>query len=145
MKHSFLFEEKKWKVKGVYTDEDGKKTKVTGLTMVKHNFFNWVIEAELFVPLKGNKTLDLRNVYKVKPMKKNDPETTWISENKIIGKFTGRFFIAGNIIFSSYYSKDKDYIGYETLEYMGGGKYNGYGKLFYKGKMNSSWKIEMGG
>jgi|YelNatPaOPRAMG01_1025707.scaffolds.fasta_scaffold23982_3 hypothetical protein len=143
MKHNFLFEEKKWKVKGTYTDEDGKKTKVTGLTIIKHNFFNWIIEAELYIPLKGGKTLDLRNVYKVKKITQQDVETTWTSENKIIGKFFGRFFIAGNIIFSSYFSKNKEYVGYETLEYMGGGKYNGYGKLFYKDKMNSSWKIVM--
>jgi hypothetical protein len=141
MKHKFLFEEKEWKVKGTYTGEDGKKTNVTGMTKVTHKPGRWIVEAEIYLPLKGGKSLDLRNVYEIKPFKKGSAETTWTSENKISGKFSGRFFVAGNVIFSSYTDKKGGYVGHETMEYMGGGKYNGYGKLYQNEQLASSWKV----
>jgi hypothetical protein len=143
MKHKFLFEEKEWKAKGFYTGENGKKTDVTGKTVVKHKSGKWILEAEMYVPMKGGKTLDLRNVYEVKPFKKGSVETTWTSENKINGKFTGRFFVAGNVIFSTYVDKKGDYVGHETMEYMGNGRYNGYGKLYYNDELASSWKVTL--
>ncbi len=141
MQHKFLFEEKEWKAKGTYTDGGGKKIKVTGKTLVKHKMGKWIIEAEMYIPLKGGKTLDLRNVYVVKPVKKGGFETTWTSENKIIGKFNGRFFIAGNIIFSTYYANKGEFVGHETMEYQGNGRYGATGKLFRDGKMESSWNV----
>jgi hypothetical protein len=143
MDHKFLFEEKEWKVKGIYTDEKGRRANVTGKTKVVHKWNKWVIEGEMYVPLKGGKTLDLRNIYSVKPVKKGSTETTWTSENKISGKFSGRFFIAGNVIFSTYTDKKGGYVGHETMEYMGSGKYNGYGKLYKNDEMVSSWKVTL--
>jgi hypothetical protein len=141
MKHKFLFEEKEWKVKGVYSDDSGKKLNVTGKTKIMHKLGKWIMEAEMFVPIKKDKTFDLRNTYIIKPMKKDGFETTWTSENKINGKFSGRFFIAGNVIFSSYSDKKGEYVGHETMEYMGAGKYTGSGKLYYREQMVSSWKV----
>lgn len=143
MQHKFLFEEKNWKVKGTFTDGNGRKTSVTGSTKVIHRKNKWIIEGKMYVPLKGGKTLDLRNVYDVKPFKKGSVETTWTSDNKISGKFTGRFFIAGNVIFSTYTDKKGGYVGHETMEYMGSGKYSGYGKLYKNDEMDSSWKVTL--
>ena len=143
MNHKFLFEEKEWKLKGTYTDDKGRRTNVTGKTTVLHKFGKWEVDAEMYVPLKGGKTLDLRNIFNIKPFKKNGFETTWTSDNKIIGKYTGRFFIAGNIIFSTYSARNGEYVGHETMEYIGGSKYAGYGKLFHNGDMESSWKVTL--
>ena len=141
MQHKFLFEAREWKAKGTYSDSSGKKIKVTGRTKVIHKMGKWIVEAEIYVPLKNGKTLDLRNVYNVKPMKKDGFETTWTSDNKITGKYTGRFFIAGNVIFSSYSSKKGEFIGFETMEYLGSGRYGAYGKLYKGGDMESSWNM----
>jgi hypothetical protein len=143
MQHKFLFEEKEWKMKGTYTDDSGKKLNVTGKTKITHKWNKWVMDAEMFVPMKKDKSFDLRNTYFVKPVKNNGFETTWTSENKISGKFFGRFFIAGNVIFSSYSDKKGEYVGHETMEYMGAGKYTGSGKLYYRDKLASSWKVNL--
>jgi hypothetical protein len=143
MQHKFLFEEKTWKAKGTYTDSTGKKIKVTGVTKVKHKFGKWVIEAEMYIPLKGGQSLDLRNVYNVKPIKKGGFETTWTSDNKITGKYTGRFFVAGNVIFSTYSANKGEFVGHETMEYLGAGRYGAYGKLYRNGAMESSWNMNL--
>lgn len=141
MQHKFLFEQKEWKMKGTYTDDRGKKLNVTGKTKIIHKWNKWIMEAEMFVPIKKDKTYDLRNIYEVKPIKAGGFETTWTSANKISGKFYGRFFIAGNVIFSNYADKKGEYVGHETMEYMGAGKYMAYGKLYYREQLASSWKV----
>jgi Fe-S cluster biosynthesis and repair protein YggX len=141
--HKFLFEQKTWKAKGTYTDEKGKKIAVTGTTVVAHQWNKWVIEGEMIIPMKGDKSLELRNTYNVKPMKEGQVETTWTSENKIVGKFTGKFFVAGDVIVSTYSTKDGKYAGFETFRTLGAGKYEDIGEEYFEGKKLSSWNVTL--
>ncbi len=143
MDHKFLFEEKTWKAKGTYLDERGKKITVTGTTKVTHKFGKWVVEGDILVPMNGDKTLELRNVYSVKPLKANQTETTWECANKIVGKFTGRFFISGNVIISTYATKDGKYRGYEIFKLLGAGRYENLGEDCFEGKRISSWNLSL--
>ena len=141
MQHKFLFEERAWKTKGTYVDEKGRKNSVTGVTSIKHGFGKWEISGEMIVPLKGDKSLELRNIYRVKPMKPGQTETTWSCENKIVGKFTGRFFIANDTIVSTYATKDGKYRGFETFKWVGGVRYENEGQDFFEDKKISSWSL----
>jgi hypothetical protein len=139
--HKFLFEQKTWKAKGSYLDEKGRKVGVTGTTKITHQWNRWTIEADMIVPIKGNKAFELRNVYNIKPLKAGQIETTWTSENKIVGKFTGRFFIAGNAIISTYATKDGKYTGYDIFRLLNTGKYENTGEDYFEGKRASSWSV----
>lgn len=143
MKHVFLFVPKEWKVKGNYTDENGRRIKVEGFMKIAHKSGNWAMNVELVVPMKGGKSLDLRSVYKVKPVKKGGVETSWTSENKITGKCSGRFFVAGPSIISTYTTKNNQYAGFETFKFTGGGRYENEGAIYQGTERVSSWKLSL--
>ena len=46
---------KEWKVKGNYTDENGRRIKVEGFMKIAHKSGNWAMNVELVVPMKGGK------------------------------------------------------------------------------------------
>jgi len=111
---------------------------------VKHKRSLWSIENEIIVPMRNNKSLDLRSVYKVKPVKESAVETAWESDNRVIkGKFNGRFFFFGGKIISTYASKDGVYKGFEIFEYTGSGRYENTGSLLLGERPVSSWRLSL--
>lgn len=143
MKHKFLFEPKLWKAKGYYIDDKGRMISVKGRSEVQHKGGKWILKSEIFVPLKGGRSLDLQNIYSIKPLKGKKTETDWTSENKLTGKFFGRLFLAGDTFISTYATKDGKYTGYETVKHLGGGKYENAGSFYYSGERMSSWKVTL--
>jgi len=141
MKHSYLFEQRLWKAKGIYIDENGKKIRTEGVTEVLHKGGHWIIEGIMRLPMKANKVLELREVYKVKKLGKKAVETEWVSDNPLTGKLKGKFHFAGNFIVSTYSSQDKKYSGFETMELVGESKYINKGSLFLEGARVSSWEV----
>ena len=141
MKHSYLFEQRLWKAKGIYIDENGKKIKTEGVTEVLHKGGNWIIEGIMRLPMKANKVLELREIYRVKKLKNKAVETEWVSDNPVTGKLKGKFHFAGNFIVSTCSSQDRKYSGFESMELVSENKYVNKGSLFLEGERVSSWEV----
>lgn len=137
MKHTFLFEEKKWVARGTYYAENGEAFPLVGETTVTHGESKWINEGSMAIGSPERMTFS--NRYEITPFKAGMDSTTWVSQNPVIGTLMGCFVLVHDTIFSSYQSTDGVYKGMEYLKRIDERTYENRGMAMKNGIKISSW------
>lgn len=139
--HTYIMIPGKWQAKGIYFDENYGSLPVHGETEILHNSDGWILDG--YMELELEETVRFYNKYTITPFKKDADFTSWISENPVLGTLVGKFMIAGNLLLSSWQSKDNEYSGTECLIRLDSKKYKNHGFAFHDDQKLSSWEVEL--
>lgn len=142
MKHTFLFKEGLWVVKGEYTGADGDTVNMEGETRTFHARSSWVTEGYVRLLMK-DAPVQFDNRYEITPFDKEKNYTTWKSFNPALGAFSGRFVVVEDTLISTFTSKDNEYSGAEILIQISEMHYRSRGFVFKKEERMSSWAADL--
>lgn len=142
MKHTYLFREGLWVVKGEYTDKDGSTVNMEGESRTLHTPSTWVNEGYIRLFMKDS-PVQLDNRYEIVPFDKNKPHTSWRSFNPVLGVFTGKFVAVEETLISTFSSKDNEYSGAEVLIQLSETHYRSRGFVFKRDERMSSWVADL--
>ena len=139
MKHTFLFTESTWAVKGTYYDEKNNPVAVTGESYVTHLKKLWFLNSNMILP--GEKPVELKNDYEIAPFEKD--VTSWKSTNSSYGTLLGSFAIVDDSIISLFSSQKGDYFGTEFFTMISESEYAWKGILYSPAARISSWSVRL--
>jgi hypothetical protein len=139
--HSFLFEERTWKVEGEHRDAAGSAAAVSGENTIRHQPGCWHFEAVL--RLRGDPLRVTHNRYQIEPFSPGASSTHWSSNNPVLGALRGRFVLAGDAILSSYASPTLRYRGFECIQQRDARRYSVRGAMLEEDKLISTWVLEL--
>lgn len=142
MKHTFLFREGLWVVKGEYTGGDGSTVGMEGETRTLHTRSSWVTEGFVRLLMK-DAPVQFDNRYEIVPFENDKSYTTWKSFNPSLGNFSGRFVVVDDTLISTFTSKDNEYSGAEILVQISDTHYRSRGFVFKGNEKMSSWSADL--
>ena len=137
MKHTFLFEEKRWSARGTFFTDNGEAFPLKGETVVTHDHGKWINEGTMTVECDEARAFS--NRYEITPFKEGLDNTTWVSRNPDMGTLMGCFVLVHDTILSSYQSADGIYRGIEYLKKIDDVTYENRGVALKNGIKISSW------
>lgn len=140
-KHTFLFTEGTWNLKGYFFDENEKSFVAEGEVIIKHDEKIWQVSSR--IKTLGNNPVDILNEYEVAPFKGNGKTAQWKAENSLIGEIKGSFVMHHEYIVSLFESIDKKHSGTEYLMFVDKSYYKYRGIIFRADRKYASWTLEM--
>lgn len=141
IRHTYLLEEGKWSVSGVYFDARNDAKEVKGEQRIKHHPNQWQLDSRMELQDKSKKVI--QSTYKIEPTADKGEFTFWESDDPNLGQLLGRFMIVGNTIMSMYQSESRLYLGTETLEKIDENRYKVKGFSFNGDEKLASWEITL--
>lgn len=139
IRHTYLFEQGKWKALGTYFNENGEPTDASGLVEIIHKKTGWFLEG--FMELHMDNPVTFYNNYQINPFKKGMDFTQWESDNPVLGKMAGHFIVINDTIISKYQTFDQKYSGTEILLYIDKDQYQNWGFALEGDVKVSSWEV----
>lgn len=140
VKHTFLFNEGKWKAKGVFFDHENNPSEVEGEAVIEHTSDKWLFHNQF--NFKDKQKNPIKNTYQIDPIQETRDFTFWRSDSHEFGTLHGRFMIIGDTILSSYQSESRIYPGTESLVKISDNKYIYKGFSFGEDSKQFSWEME---
>lgn len=140
--HSFLFAEDTWRAEGRSVLRDGTWRPASGVTTIRHDPEEWVIEGEMVVE-SGEGEERIENVYRVRPFSEEDGFTTWTSHNPALGELRGSFSVVGETILSVYEGSGGRGSGTECIRRLTRDVYEARGTLTEGGERISAWSLTL--
>lgn len=141
MRHTYLFEEARWKVEGVYVNADGSRCPIVGERMIAHDNTRWRLDGTM--RLHENPNSEQRNSFDIAPWQDETKPTTWNSTSHELGESSGKFLAVEDAILSEYKSKDGVFSGFECLIELDEETYTGAGLLMRDGETFGSWQVTL--
>lgn len=141
MRHTYLFEEAKWKVEGVYVNADGSRCPIIGERTIAHDNDKWQLEGTM--RLHENPNSEHRNSFEIAPWKDDAVPTSWVSKIHELGESSGKFIAVEDAILSEFQSEGGAFSGFECLIAMDDETYTGAGLLMRGGETFGSWQVTL--
>lgn len=138
IKHTLLFEERRWSLRGSYVEADGQRVEMTGEYKVSHGPDAWRIETT--VRLLLDEPIEYRNDFALGPLAGGSGTSPWTAASEVMGGFSGTFTVIEDAIVSVFRGDDDRHDGAETLWIQGDGSYLVRGVLRRGGEVISAWR-----
>jgi len=142
MKHSYLFKEGLWIVKGTYTGETGAAVEMEGESRTLHRSSLWVTEGYVRLLAPGA-PVQFESRYEIVPFEKGKNHTSWKSSNPVTGSFSGKFVEIDDTLISTFASAGNEYSGAEILIQSSETHYRSRGFVFNGDRQMASWAADL--
>jgi hypothetical protein len=142
MKHTFLFQEGIWIVRGAYYNDRDRALPLEGETKITHREGVWLNEGEMMIRMDDH-TIKLNNRYEIMPFEAGNSMTVWESLNADIGPLRGKFVVVDDAIISTCLSEEGKYAGTEVFIKVDYTRYRSRGVLFRGSEKLSSWSVDL--
>ena len=140
--HTYLLEESRWLLGGVYINEMSVSVDVEGDSLISYRDGSWF--NELKMELKTNDSAEYRNlqyktVYEYQAIESLQDASAWQGSNALLGRLHGILVFVDDTILSSWQTSNGCIRGMESLRQISESEYQCRGALFETGKRSSSW------
>jgi hypothetical protein len=142
MRHTYLFDECVWLVRGIYINEMSVPVDVEGRSLIVHRADRWL--NEVMMELKAADSAQYRNlqyktIHEHTPIKAEGESSTWHASNPLLGRLQGVLAFVDDTVLSSFQNSSGNIRGMESLLRISEYEYHCRGALFESGKRSSSW------
>ena len=130
MEHTFILQAGGWAIEGEFIDEQGRRAKFEGGTVIRHEAALW--HGDSWSQKTGEPASHFENHYLIQPFLQGAPATTWTCAGTA-GRSTGRFVLVDDALFSCGRSEDGRNEIVECLTQLSENSYRGYSLLIRDG------------